>query len=188
MTLSTVNSCGARLRPSFDPVWALMLYIRRGLEGDLCFFLCVGGFEKRKINEGSAWVFSCMCCLCGTKKPYTNYRVSGEKKHNRSRPWHLSKQQGQHRTSTITLRLSISPALLPFILMRAQLIRKWTSFPNGASSSTMDAFFCQWLYWIPLVGHWGMWRPSLVSPHPPSTLLSLLSLIPLCFSPQGLMG
>lgn len=33
--------------------------------------------------------------------------------------------------------------------MRAQLIRKWNGFPKEAGSSTMEAFFCQLLYWIP---------------------------------------
>lgn len=58
--------------------------------------------------------------------------------------------------------------------MRAQLIRKWNSLPKEAGSSTMEAFFCQWLYWIPLEGHWAILKAisSITPPH-----LLLLSLI-----------
>lgn len=60
------------------------------------------------------------------------------------------------------------PSLLPFILMRAQLIRKWNSFPKETGSPTMEAFFCQWLYWIPLRGHWAILRAiSSIAPPPP---------------------
>lgn len=59
--------------------------------------------------------------------------------------------------------------------MRAQLIRKWNSLPKEAGSSTMEAFFCQWLYWIPLQGHWAILK-AISSIAPPHLLpLSLLS-------------
>lgn len=62
--------------------------------------------------------------------------------------------------------------------MRAQLIRKWNSFPKEAGSSTMEAFFCQWLYWIPLQGHWAILKAisSIAPPPPPSALYCLLPL------------
>lgn len=63
--------------------------------------------------------------------------------------------------------------------MRAQLIRKWNSFPKEAGSSTMEAFFCQWLYWIPPQGHWAILKaissitPTCPTPPPLFCLLSL---------------
>lgn len=58
--------------------------------------------------------------------------------------------------------------------MRAQLIRKWNSFPKEPGSSTMGAFFCQWLYWIPLQGHWATLKAiSSIAPPLPHHHLSI---------------
>ena len=61
------------------------------------------------------------------------------------------------------------PSLLPFILMRAQLIRKWNSFPKGGwAPQQWRPFFCQWPYWIPLQGHRGHTEGHLQYPPPPT--------------------
>lgn len=58
--------------------------------------------------------------------------------------------------------------------MRAQLIRKWNGFPKETGSSTMEAFFCQWLYWIPLQGQWAILKAiSSIAPPPPCHHLSI---------------
>lgn len=85
----------------------------------------------------------------------------------------MSKQEG-HAEELPLLWCYPFPSPLPFILMRAQLIRKWNGFPKEAGSSTMEAFFCQWLYWIPLQGHWAILKAiSSITPPPPPPFCSL---------------
>lgn len=62
--------------------------------------------------------------------------------------------------------------------MRAQLIRKWNSFPKEAGRSTMEAFFCQWLYWIPLQGYWAILKAISCIDPPPSPPPPLHCLLP----------
>lgn len=63
-------------------------------------------------------------------------------------------KEARLKTSHYSCVIHFSPHFL--ILIKAQLIRKWTSLPKEAGSCTKEAFFCQWLYQIPLPGHWAI--------------------------------